>query len=133
MKSERQNRILELVAQYEIETQEEMMERLRAEGYMKNTNPSFYYRHYHSQHYWWDNELNKEFRTRIGGSLSIDRWRTRLYAGVENIKNYTYLANTSVPVTNSSGDITGFKNNASVLQHSGNIQVFTKSLKVYAS
>lgn len=34
MKSERQNRILELVAQYEIETQEEMMERLRAEGYM---------------------------------------------------------------------------------------------------
>ncbi|MBQ9086830.1 MAG: arginine repressor [Clostridia bacterium] len=34
MKSERQNRILELVAKYEIETQEEMMERLRAEGYM---------------------------------------------------------------------------------------------------
>lgn len=34
MKSERQNRILELVSKYEIETQEEMMERLRAEGYM---------------------------------------------------------------------------------------------------
>lgn len=34
MKSERQNRILELVAKYEIETQEEMMERLRSEGYM---------------------------------------------------------------------------------------------------
>ncbi len=34
MKTERQNRILELVAKYEIETQEEMMERLRAEGYM---------------------------------------------------------------------------------------------------
>ena len=33
MKSERQNRILELVAKYEIETQEEMMERLRKEGY----------------------------------------------------------------------------------------------------
>ena len=33
MKSERQNRILELVSQFEIETQEEMMERLRAEGY----------------------------------------------------------------------------------------------------
>ena len=33
MKSERQNRILELVAKYEIETQEEMMERLRSEGY----------------------------------------------------------------------------------------------------
>ncbi len=34
MKNERQNRILELVAKYEIETQEEMMERLRADGYM---------------------------------------------------------------------------------------------------
>lgn len=34
MKTERQNRILELVSQYEIETQEEMMERLRADGYM---------------------------------------------------------------------------------------------------
>ncbi len=34
MKSERQNRILELVSKYEIETQEEMIERLRAEGYM---------------------------------------------------------------------------------------------------
>ena len=68
--------------------------RVKAEGYMKNINPSFYYRHYHSQHYWWDNDLHKEFRTRLGGSLSIDRWRTRLYAGVENIKNYTYLAGT---------------------------------------
>ncbi len=34
MKNERQSRILELVSQYEIETQEDMMERLRAEGYM---------------------------------------------------------------------------------------------------
>lgn len=34
MKSERQNRILELVTEFEIETQEEMMERLREEGYM---------------------------------------------------------------------------------------------------
>ncbi len=34
MKTERQNRILELVSKYEIETQEEMIERLRSEGYM---------------------------------------------------------------------------------------------------
>ena len=33
MKSERQNRILELVKKYEIETQEEMMERLSLEGF----------------------------------------------------------------------------------------------------
>ena len=34
MKSERQNRILELIAEHEIETQEEMMNYLRAEGYL---------------------------------------------------------------------------------------------------
>ncbi len=34
MKTERQNRILELVSEFEIETQEDMMARLRAEGYM---------------------------------------------------------------------------------------------------
>ena len=34
MKSERQTRILELIEKYEIETQEEMINRLRSEGYM---------------------------------------------------------------------------------------------------
>ena len=34
MKNERQNRILELVSRYEIETQEDMIDRLRSEGYM---------------------------------------------------------------------------------------------------
>ena len=33
MKSERQNRIRELIAKYEIETQDEMMNRLREEGF----------------------------------------------------------------------------------------------------
>ena len=68
--------------------------RLSIEGYIKNKRPSFYYNHYHSQHSWWDNRLNKEFRTRLGGSINIDHWHTKLYAGIENIKNYTYLAGT---------------------------------------
>ena len=33
MKNERQNRIIELISRYEIETQDEMMERLRADGF----------------------------------------------------------------------------------------------------
>ena len=101
--------------------------KLSAEGYMKNTNPSFYYRRYHSQHYWWDNDLHKEFRTRLGGSLAIERWGTRLYAGIENIKNYTYLAGTpymsadygSKPLSLSS---------ITARQHSGNIQVVSSTL-----
>ena len=104
--------------------------RLDVNAYMKNLNPVFYYRNFHSKHYWWDNsDLSKIMRTRVEGKLSFKRLGTTLRAGVENIKNYTYLANTSVPVTNSSGEIISFKNNAAVKQHSGNIQVFTAMLQ----
>lgn len=104
--------------------------RLDVNAYIKNLNPVFYYRNFHSKHYWWDNsDLSKIMRTRVEGKLNVKRLGTTLRAGVENIKNYTYLANTSVPVTNSSGDIISFKNNAAVKQHSGNIQVFTAMLQ----
>ena len=84
-----------------------------ARGYVSNTLPSFYMRHYHSNHYYWDNEnMNKEFRTRVEGELNISRWKTNLRAGVENIKNYTY-----------------FNQNAMPAQESGNIQVLSATLK----
>ena len=104
--------------------------RLDVNAYIKNLNPVFYYRNFHSKHYWWDNsDLSKIMRTRVEGKLNFSRLGTTLRAGVENIKNYTYLANTSVPVTNSKGEIISFKNNAAVRQHSGNIQVFTAMLQ----
>ena len=104
--------------------------RLDVNAYVKNLNPIFYYRNFHSKHYWWDNsDLSKIMRTRIEGKLSSQKLGTTLRAGVENIKNYTYLANTSLPITNSAGEITAFKNNAAVRQHSGNIQVFTAMLQ----
>jgi hypothetical protein len=104
--------------------------RLDVNAYIKNLNPIFYYRNFHSKHYWWDNsDLSKIMRTRVEGKLNFKRLGTTLRAGVENIKNYTYLANTSIPVTNSNGDIISFKNNAVVKQHSGNIQVFTAMLQ----
>ncbi len=110
--------------------------RLDAYAFIKNENPVFYYRHFQSKHYWWDNtDLSKIFRTRIEGKLSIDKWGTLLRVGVENIKNYTYLANTSVPVTDADGTVTGYKNNAAVLQYDGNVQVFSAILqqKLHAS
>jgi hypothetical protein len=106
--------------------------RLSAEGYMKNENPSFYYRHYHAQHYWWDNNFDKEFRTRLGGSLSIDRWHTRLYAGVENIKNYTYLAGTPymypINSTTSSSSTPLSLSDITARQYTKNLQVLSSTL-----
>lgn len=84
-----------------------------ARGYIKNTLPSFYMRHYHSNHYTWDNDdMEKEFRTRIEGELNIDRWGTNLRAGVENIKNYTYFGQAATPE-----------------QYDGNLQVISATLK----
>lgn len=102
--------------------------RFEVNAYIKNLNPTFYFRHFHSKHYWWDNDLSKMMRTRIEGELSIDRWRTRLKAGVENIKNYTYLDNASVSYTDDDGEIS-YKNDMVVRQHSGNIQVFSATLR----
>lgn len=86
---------------------------LYARGYITNTLPSFYMRHYHSNHFYWDNDnMDKEFRTRVEGELNIDRWRTNLRAGVENIKNYTYFNQHALPA-----------------QNSGNIQVIDATLK----
>lgn len=106
--------------------------RLEANAYIKNLNPIFYYRHFHSKHYWWDNnDLSKIMRTRIEGKLSVDRWKTQLKAGVENIKNYTYLDNTSVKYTEtySGKEVTTYKNDVAVKQNSGNIQVFSAALR----
>ncbi len=84
-----------------------------ARGYISNTLPSFYMRHYHSNHYNWDNDnMDKEFRTRVEGELNISHWGTNLRAGVENIKNYTYFNQSAVPQ-----------------QDGGNIQVLSATLK----
>lgn len=102
--------------------------RLFAHAYIKNMNPSFYFRNFHSNHYWWNNDLSKEFRTRIEGELAIDRWRTNLKVGVENIKNYTYFGNASVPFIQKDKPTT-YLNNVAVRQNSTNIQVFSAILK----
>lgn len=103
--------------------------RFTANAYIKNLNPTFYYRHFHSKHYWWDNEdLSKMMRTRIEGKLAIDRWKTELRVGVENIKNYTYFDNTSVKYTNEQ-DAISYKNDLKVSQFGGNIQVLSAMLR----
>ena len=83
-----------------------------ARGYVSNTLPSFYMRHYHSNHYSWDDDMSKEFRTRVEGELNIDRWRTNLKAGMENIKNYTYFNSHGLPQ-----------------QHGGSVQVLSAMLR----
>ncbi len=101
---------------------------LGAEAYIKNQNPVFYFRHFHSKHYWWNNDdLKKEFKTRILGTLKSQKFGTEIMVGVENIKNYTYLASTGEDKFQLEG-LQRYKNNASVKQCESDIQVFTAVL-----
>lgn len=63
---------------------------IKAHGYVRNEQPSFYYRHYHGRNAWWDNNLSNVFRTRVG--MELRWWKTRLFVNLENITNYTHFA-----------------------------------------
>ena len=66
---------------------------LAASGFLHRLNPTFYYRHYHARHYWWDNgDLSKIIHSRVEGLFSYRKTRTTLRVAVDGIKNYTYFS-----------------------------------------
>lgn len=89
---------------------------------IQNKKPSYYLRHYHSRHAWWNNDFDKEWRMRIQGQVSYPKTRTKLTIGMENIKNYCYFENTGTATAE------GFSNNVTPRQSSGNVQVISANL-----
>ena len=66
---------------------------LTANGFFHRLNPTFYYRHYHSRHAWWDNNsMSKILHTRLQGILHYQKTRTTLRIGIDEINNYAYFA-----------------------------------------
>ncbi len=98
---------------------------LAAKAYFYRLNPTFYQRHYHSKHIWWDNDdMSKETRTRVEGIFSYRKTRTQLRVALEEIQNYTYFG---VSYDTSSDGVTNFS--AGVQQAGGNINLFTAQLR----
>lgn len=65
---------------------------LAANAFFHRDNPSFYFRHYHSKHFWWDNgSLSKTTHSRIQGVFSYQKTKTTLRVAVDEIDNYTYF------------------------------------------
>lgn len=65
---------------------------LSAKAFFYRLNPTFYQRHYHSRHFWWDDDdMDKILHTRIEGVLNYKKTHTSLRIAVDEIKNYTYL------------------------------------------
>lgn len=98
---------------------------LAASGFLYRLNPTFYYRHYHSMHHWWDNnDMDKIIHSRIQGVFSYKKTRTSLRVAVDEIKNYTYFAS-SYTIDK---DFNRLGNTVTVNQNSGAINLITASL-----
>lgn len=100
--------------------------RLQASGFFHRLNPTFYYRHYHSKHFWWDNDdMSKIIHTRIEGKFGYEKTKTTVRVTFDNIKNHTFFA-MGYNVTDDFGR-TG--NTLSVVQKSGAISLLTLELQ----
>ena len=85
---------------------------IRAYGFFKNMEPSFYTKRYNSNHFVWNNDFGKIRKFRVGGELFIPGWGTYLNVGFENIQNHVYFNKENLPT-----------------QEKENIQLFTAALK----
>ena len=65
---------------------------VRGDAFFHRENPSFYYSTYHARHAWWEQDVDKTIHTHIMGTLSYPKTQTTLRVAVDEIKNYTYFA-----------------------------------------
>ena len=98
-------------------------------AYLKNLNPSYYFRHFHSTHAWWDISTSKEFRQRIEGIIKIPHTKTTLTVGFENITNFCYFKNNGTMYAGPEGKGIIITNNITPLQYGSGLQVFSVNLK----
>lgn len=98
---------------------------VRGDAFFHRETPSFYYRNYHARHLWWENDLDKTIHTRIMGTLSFPKTRTKLRVAVDEIKNYTYFSQ-SYEVTEE-GLRTGVM--VTPMQESGGVNLLTAQLE----
>jgi len=98
---------------------------LAAHAHFYRLNPTYYQRHYHSKHFWWDNDdLSKETHTRIEGLFRYQKTKTSLRVAIEEIQNYTYFGMSYAYSDNARKYLT-----ASINQNGGNINLLTAQLQ----
>lgn len=95
-------------------------------GFFHRELPSFLMRHYHSSHFWWDNDdMKAQLHTHLEGNLNIKQTRTTFRVAYDNLENYAYLGMSYDK--NAAGDLpTNYQ--IAVRQTSRNISVLTAEL-----
>ena len=85
---------------------------IAAEGFFRNTSPSYLLQKYISNHFIWENDFGKTRSFRVGGRLHIPWTKTDISAGVENVQNYIFFNSSSMPQ-----------------QYGGSVQLFSMALE----
>ncbi|WP_294077554.1 putative porin [Prevotella sp. UBA5379] len=101
---------------------------LAANAFLHRTNPTFYFRHYHSRHFWWDNtNLDKIIHSRLMGDFTIRKTQTKLRVAYDNLQNYTYFMQ-DYNIVHSGDTYSRTGNTVSVKQKGGNMSLLTVQL-----
>ncbi len=85
---------------------------LSANGFVRSDEPSYFLNYYQSNHFRWENNFDKIYRTNAGGTFSIPTRKFSVNVSVENLTNYVYFNSEALPE-----------------QYDGNIQVIAANLK----
>lgn len=96
---------------------------LAADGFFRHEKPAYYYRHYNSRHFQWNDDLDMFDQLHLQGIFRYQKTRTQLRVAVDQMKNYTYLSTTYDASSNSR------LNNAVSVKQSSDINVLTAELR----
>lgn len=81
-------------------------------AHFRNIAQPYLLQHYISNHFAWDNDFGKTRSFRVGGGITVPWTDTRLEAGFENLQNYVYFGDNSLPA-----------------QYGGSVRIFSARLK----
>lgn len=85
---------------------------LQAKGFVRSDEPSFFLKNYNSNHFIWNNNFSKIYRSHVGGKFAIPTRNFSLDVNVENLTQNIYFDSLALPV-----------------QFDGNIQVISANLR----
>lgn len=100
--------------------------RIELQGHVRNEQPNFFMRHYHSNNAWWDADLDKQMAMQVGGSLSYRD--TRLSLHLRHVQHLAYFAETLTEQT-ASDATTYYTRSVGVAQSGSGVQLIAATLR----
>lgn len=77
---------------------------LKAMARIRSTSPSYFWEHFYSNHFNWENDFDKEFQTYLGGSIELPKRHLKLGLQIANNSKYLYF-NTKAMPTQANGSV----------------------------